>query len=317
MFIIENEFISVTLSEFGATLMKVEMENRQGVKENILLTLDDEVAMKNDLSYYFGKTVGPVANRIKAGKLGKLKFKVNNGPNLNHSGENSWSAQKWQSIFYEKNGAKGVRFELKDRISGFPAQNVSVDYQLVGNVLTIKFISTALLDTYFNPTNHAYWNLSGNAKMAILNQYLQVASQEVLVVDENTLPTGEIIDVTGTAYDFQQLRQIGKNLAKLETGLDNTFVLNTNQSPQLILFDKKSGRKVSFSSNRQAVVLYSATVVSNHVPVNGRAMSANLGLAIEFQEQPDITNHPDWGSISLSKGTTIEKFVRMQFDIES
>ncbi|MBS7577660.1 MULTISPECIES: hypothetical protein [unclassified Enterococcus] len=317
MFLIENENISVTLSEFGATLVKIEMKNRQGVKENILLTLDDDEAIKNDLGYYFGKTVGPVANRIKNAEIGELKFKANNGPNLNHSGENGWSIQQWQATEYENTEVKGVRFELIDQNSGFPPQKVLVDYQLKGNELTIRFTSTALADTYFNPTNHAYWNLSGDAKTDIGKQFLQVSSREVLVVDENTLPTGESILVETTAYDFQQLRQLGDSLAKLETGLDNTFILSENQNPQLIMFDEISGRKVIFSSNRQAVVLYSAAKVSNFVEVNGTKMSSNLGLAIEFQEQPDIINHPAWGNISLSKGSTAEKFVKMQFEVES
>ncbi|MDR1567096.1 MAG: galactose mutarotase [Streptococcaceae bacterium] len=316
MFTLENEAITVVVSEYGATLVQIEMKNRQGVKEDILLSLDDQEEMKNDLGYYFGKTVGPIANRIKNAHIGDLEFKANNGPNLNHSGEHGWSAQKWQATTYEEGVVKGVRFELTDQMSGFPAQKVFVDYQLTESELTIRFTSEALADSYFNPTNHAYWNLSGNAKKDICEQFLQVSSSQVLAVDENTLPTGEILSVEQTGYDFQNLTKIGDNLKQLPTGLDNTFILTQNQQPQLVIYDNTSGRKVLFNSNRQAVILYSATMADNPVKVNGQRMSSNLGLAIEFQEQPDIINHPKWGSIQLLAGETAEKYVTMHFEVE-
>lgn len=316
MFTIENEFVRIKTSEYGATLVSIEMKNRHGKMSNILLTLDDAEAMKNDSNFYFGKTVGPIANRIKSAKVLDLEFEPNNGPNLNHSGKNGWSTQKWQGYEYHTSDVKGVRFELLDKVSGFNEQKVVVDYQLRGNALTIEFSSEAVEDTFFNPTNHAYWNLSDNTEYDIKSQYLKVQSQYVLAVDSNTLPTGEILAVKKTGFDFTKLTKIGDNLLKLPTGLDHTFVLEQDIEPQLVLIDDKSGRKVSFSSNRQAVVLYSASAIENNneVIVNGKKMESNLGLAIEFQEQPDVINHPEWGSIFLPANKNSTKYVTMVFE---
>ena len=76
----------------------------------------------------------------------------------------------------------------------------------------------------------------------------------------------------------------------------------------LMLYDPLSGRKLVAQTDRQAVVIYTATNPEIESMINGRPMSKNRGIAIEFQEIPDLVHHPEWGTIELKAGQK-KKFI--------
>ena len=62
--------------------------------------------------------------------------------------------------------------------------------------------------TVINLTNHAYWNLEGQGSG--LGQEVEMPADHYLPLQGPKLPTGEIRDVTGTAFDFRKLRRVGE-----------------------------------------------------------------------------------------------------------
>jgi galactose mutarotase-like enzyme len=54
---------------------------------------------------------------------------------------------------------------------------------------------------------HTYWNLAGHDSGDILNHSIQIWGEHITPVDENTIPTGEIMPVKGTPFDFTASQQ--------------------------------------------------------------------------------------------------------------
>jgi aldose 1-epimerase len=71
------------------------------------------------------------------------------------------------------------------------------------------------------PVNLApYWNLGGHNSGDIFSHTIQLFGSEVTPVDEELIPTGEIVNVKYTPYDSLQAREIGSMFNQLPDGYD-------------------------------------------------------------------------------------------------
>lgn len=60
-------------------------------------------------------------------------------------------------------------------------------------------------ETPINLTNHAYWNLSGDFKeLTIGDHELELNCSKVLEFDKVQIPTGKMLTVKDTAFDFTE-----------------------------------------------------------------------------------------------------------------
>ncbi|MDR2832143.1 MAG: galactose mutarotase [Streptococcaceae bacterium] len=297
--ILSNEYLTIELLNYGARWHKTIMPDRFGNLENVMLSLDED-KVENILTdnAQFGATVGPIAGRIKNGYINEhiqLEKNLSEKHNL-HS-----SPYGWDQCFFDIKivDEQTVAFTLKYSNSPFADEiSLSVQYQLIENqvIHTMEVISDE--NTYINPTNHSYFNLSGNAKQPIeYSHELLIDASFVLETDLEKIPTGNLIENT----DFKELTAI-----PFCAQLDHCFVLEKirQQTPDLILSEKISGRQLSIKTSRSCLVVFSATHMKLPIFVNGQKMSSQLGLAIEPQEEIEILRHPDWGSIYLPKGQT-------------
>lgn len=299
---IKQENHTVTFVDFGARIQEWVIPDKHGNRENILLSPDTPQEIINDTAQ-FGALVGPVAGRIKNGEWNGHQFEKNNGNHHLHGGSNGWWHQFWLFDIEENIDSTTVHFMLKDSLTEYPGPiYVKNSYKVTKNSIEMTTSCHSDSDTIVNPTNHIYFNLNGNAKHDITNHYLQINAKNVLETNDETIPTGKLLDVKQTGYDFRKERLLGEALEKLANGIDDAFVLDDTQ-PQIRLSEKETGRSILISSNRQAAVLFSTTGFETEQIVSGRKMSSQLGIAIETQELPDIVHHPEWGNIELEKET--------------
>lgn len=313
--VLKNDELIVEVIAYGAHLYRIFTKDRGGEWDNVILNVTPiEAVLIN--SCHFGSIIGPVAGRIAQGKLDDVQLEQNENDNCLHSGSKGWSWQEWavQST-YEEGNESGVILSLCDTTSGF-ANEIQAECKIYIEQNELGLIFRAKSDemTAFNPTNHAYFNLAGTKELqSIRNHTLMVQANEVLALDEALIPTGEKINVEGTGYDFRSPRMIGDALTQLGTGLDIPFVLQDSQ-PQLILTDEKSGRRMEAFSDRKAVVLYSVSNFSRKAEVAEQPMQSELGLAIEFQEAPNIQpKDENWPDIVLQPNEWKEKKVQYRF----
>ena len=67
-------------------------------------------------------------------------------------------------------------------------------------------------DTILNLTNHSYFNLNGEGENTILNHVVRLDADAFTETDDKLIPTGKLIDVTGTPMDFRKKNRLEKIL---------------------------------------------------------------------------------------------------------
>ena len=100
------------------------------------------------------------------------------------------------------------------------------------NELSIVYEASADQDTLLNVTNHGYFNLNGEGSGDILSPELYIDADSVTELDDSQAPTGKLIPVDNTPFDFRVMHTIGKsyysdydNCLKFGT-YDHNFVIN-------------------------------------------------------------------------------------------
>ncbi|WP_165005720.1 MULTISPECIES: aldose epimerase family protein [unclassified Enterococcus] len=301
---LKNDYLTVVLLNYGARLHQIFAPDKNGRMENILLSydhLDDVLADKS----YFGATVGPVAGRIRNGSWDQHQLEKNCGDHHIHGGSDGWSFQYWEVEIFKTPVAIGVVFYLKDTSSGYPGPiTTTVTYRLINDTLEWTTTASSDCETICNPTNHAYFNLSGDGKRDIDTHRLTVYLDGLLALDTEKLPTGKLIEQEKLPVRFKQPTSMKEIFSHFPNGLDDVFVLHNPRlsKTSLVLAEKESGRQLSIATTNKSMVLFSTTGFDADLVLNGKKMHSNYGLAIEPQEFPDLVHLPDLGSISLHPG---------------
>ena len=284
---LKNENMSVWLTNFGCTVLKVFVRDRMGVFQNVVLSMPSvEDYMVRDGSY-MGAVVGRVANRIAGGRFSlngkEYCLAVNNGPNCLHGGVDGFS---YRVFDYEILG-DAVRFHYvsEDGEENFPGcLDLFVTYSLCDCSLVMDYEAVSDADTVVNLTNHSYFNLSGRA-CSVEDHLLQVCADQFGCVDADGLFTHVLRDVAGSCFDLNVPVRVGDVLSgedvqlDLAHGLDHSFVFNRDYD-QVVLFCEESGIELRVSSSMPAAQIYSGNFLKNHF--NGRD-----GICVETQFMPD------------------------------
>ncbi|MCE9678516.1 galactose mutarotase [Shewanella sp. AS1] len=306
--------LSVTLSSFGASVWAVEYE-KEGVKIPLTLGYQEQADWATN-PYYFGVTVGRVANRI-----GKAQFAIgdkhyplvkNEGNNQLHGGPGGFSHRIWHSETQTNDKSVSVIFhiESQDGDQGFPGDlTAKVEYQLTeDNELIINYHALCDQTTPICLTNHTYWNLSSDALSGILYHQLQLDADRILALDEEQIPNGELIAVEGSAHDFRSPKLVGADISELENGYDHYYVASNHQSGQLNfiarLTDPASGREMEILSTEVGVQFYSGNFLDgSRKRENGELINKHQGLCLETHGFPNGVNHGHFPSMLVTKGT--------------
>lgn len=312
---LENDELTAVVTNAGAALVSLECADRDGNRDNVTVTAPNpEYYLTNPSA--LGATPGRFANRIGRGQFeldGKAyNLAINNGPNHLHGGKIGFAKRVWE-LLHPQQDQVTFRLISEDGDEGYPGElTVLVTYRLEGNSLVLEYEATTDAPTVLNLTNHAYWNLSGQDK--IYETVLQLNADRVLENDADVLPTGTILSVEGTPFDFRQPKPIGRDLDQLKTGYDCCFLINDwDQTLRraALATDPQSGRTLEVLTTEPGVQLY----ISNHF--NGSAASAgwqqHTAFCLECQHLPDAPNQKAFPSTVLRPGekytqTTVHRF---------
>lgn len=304
----------VTILNLGGIIHEIKMPDRNGKVENIIHGLDD-IEKYKDNAAYLGAIIGRVGGRIDSGKFElngqSYQVPVKDRGNALHGGLKGLDRKFW--TVEEEGQSLILRCVSKDGDEGFPGNlQVKVIYTLTDdNELVLEYEGLCDEDTLLNLTNHSYFNL--NPTGDILEQELYVNSDYLIELREDSIPTGALIPVEKTPFDFNTAKAIGLELngdhdqIRVGNGYDHPWVLNKGEK-QLELRDEKTGRVLTATSDQNAVVLYSHNFPVNEAP--------HLGLAIEFQNDPDSIHHDHFNSCILEKGQTYKQKTVYKFSVE-
>lgn len=287
--------VAVTLTEMGGAIQSILTPDRQGRLADIVLGYDSEGEYPGHSC--FGAFVGRYANRIAGASfpLGgkRCRLTANEGPNTLHGGH-GYHLRPWQLEKTDKGAL--LRISDPDGEEGFPGNlELSVEVTLSeDNELRFRYHAVCDKDTVVNFTNHSYFNLSG--KETILDHELRLDSDRYLEIGPGLIPTGKLVDVTGTDFDFRQLRPIASGK------YDHCFVLSGGDGIQAEVWDPDSGRGFTMKTSEPAVQLYCGGGLGGVMGKGGRIYAPFAGFCLETQHYPDAPNHPEFPSTLLKAG---------------
>lgn len=302
--------MEVSFLNYGCIITKVVVPDRNGNFENVVLGFERAEDYKEN-PWYLGAAIGRFAGRIGGSEFelnGRTyQLEKNDGENHLHGGQTGFSQVVWQSEQVDG----GVRFTHKslDGEGGYPGTvQVSTTYTLNDeNEFMIQYEAVSDQTTLLNMTNHTYFNLSGNIKRDIASHILQINSSRYAELNDQLLPTGTLVDVTDTAFDFRKGQKIQTGIESDDPqnrlaggGYDHPFELEENG--QILLMDEESGRMLEMKTDQDCVVLYTGTQITEGIKLNGAYSRKYLGLCLETQGFPDSIHHPHFPQNTLEAG---------------
>lgn len=274
----QNGDFSFSVLTFGAVLYSFGCGGK-----NIVVNFP-EVADYEDTSIYFGKVVGPVANRIKDARFTldgtEYVLEKNNGNNNLHSGPSGCFGHKLWSVLGLGESSVTLALTTPDGAGGFPgAHEITVTYDLASDgTLTLDYIVMSDKKCPVAVTNHAYFNLNG-LEGDVLSHKLMIEADRFVDVDEELIPVG-VPYVEGTDFDFRVPRLIGE---RRNGFYDNSFVFEKCG----ILVAEGDSFKLTMRTTEPAVQVYTGAVTS---------------LALESGRFPDTANHPEYPQAFTAPG---------------
>ncbi len=327
-FIISNRVgLRAKVVAYGARLTEMWTPDRNGRLGDVVLGFD-EVAGYAATDTFFGATCGRYGNRIAHGVFeldGRVyQLGLNDGPNHLHGGSGGFDRRLFSAeIDTAANSVVFARVSL-DGEEGYPGELfATVRYRLTeDNVLQVTMSAVSRSPTIVGMVHHSYWNLAGHDAGEVRRQYLWLGADYFTPLDETLIPTGAIIPVKGTPYDYTSEKTIGEGMDAIGgIGFDNNFCLRGvpgAMRPVAGVFDPVSGRRLAISSNQPGLQVYSAGRFPQDGILGKRSARypSFSGVALETQTFPNSPNVSHFPSARLEPGQRYEHKVNFGLSAE-
>lgn len=269
---------------------------------------------------YLGAIIGRYANRIAGSRfaLDGVRYAVapNEGENQLHGGPGGFHQVLWN---VEPIGKPGTAAVLTHRSpggdQGYPGSlDVRVTYSVTSdNELVVDYHARASEATPVNLTQHTYFNLAGHDSGNVLDHELTLDSSHYTPVNRVLIPTGAIVPVRGTPFDFTKPRRIADGVGATDEqilighGYDHNFVLDGAVTGDIRfaarLFEPRSGRMLEIFTTEPGIQFYSGGGFGRGPRgKGGRNYRPNAAIALETQHFPDSPNHAEFPSTILRPG---------------
>jgi aldose 1-epimerase len=321
--------------DYGGIVTNILMPDRNGNVADVTPGFAD-IAGYEDIEPYFSALIGRVGNRIAKGEFTlngkKYSLPINNTPGgvgcSLHGGTKGFNAYIWKVKPLKQGKQVGLRLSMTspDGDQGFPGTlKVEVTYWLTAdNVWRIEYKATTDKDTPVNMTQHTFFNLKGEAQGDILDHELTIFADAITPVDKGLIPTGELLPVAGTPFDFTVPHLIGERVGakheqlKFGGGYDHNWVLRGKTGelhPAATLYEKTTGRCVDVWTTEPGMQFYGGNFLTDKEPGKkpGEHLCFRGALALETQHAPDSPNQPKFPSVILHPGETYDTVTEFRF----
>ncbi len=274
-------------------------------------------------SPYFGAAAGRYANRIRNGMfmIDGERHQVDTnflGKHLLHGGSKGIGKRIWKIADH---GTDFVTLTLRDPdgAMGFPGTvDISCTYRLAApGRFVVSFEAATDKPTLCNLAHHSYFNLDDGGAGDILDHRMTINAGAYLPVDDELIPTGVVMPVDGTPFDFRVVRPIRETLDGAQIGYDHNFCISAAQQPLRMLAWAQgavSGVEMEVWSTEPGLQFYAGKNAGRTVPgLGGRSYGAYAGFAMEPQVWPDSPNRPYFPQAILRPGETYRQETEYRF----
>ncbi|KAK9272522.1 hypothetical protein L1049_002895 [Liquidambar formosana] len=176
--------------------------------------------------------------------------------------------------------------------------------------------------TPVNLAQHTYWNLGGHNSGDILSNDVQIFGSHITPVDSQLIPTGKIVPVKGTPYDFLKPHTVGSRIKQLPSGYDINYALDGGMvhhkmKRAAVVHEKQSGRVMELLTNAPGVQFYTGNMLKDTKGKGGFIYKPHAALCLETQGFPDSVNHPNFPSQIVTPGKSYKHYMLFKFSTKS
>ena len=333
LYLLKNDKIQVYITNYGGRIVNLLTPDSKGVMGDVVLGFKSIADYQKAKTPYHGCLIGRYGNRIAQGKFEldgtTYQLPINNNENHLHGGPNGFHNQVWEVVSADENSIV-MTYLSKDGEMGYPGNlSVQVTYTINDkNELSIAYKATTDKATPVNLTNHAFFNLAGEAKGSINDHLLMINANHFTPVDKSLIPLGEIRSVEGSPFDFRKAKTIGRDLNQQDSdtqlsrggGYDHNFILNKESQGSMSLaarvVDPKSGRQMDVFTEEPGIQFYGGNFMDgSDVGKYGTKFKYRASFALETQHFPDSPNQPSFPSTILNPGETYQTKSIYRFSI--
>lgn len=299
-----NNNYEITFYNFGGYVhsVKIPYKNEPNKFEDVILGYDD-FNQCLEAPDYFNSIIGRVSNRISNSKfiLNNSLYQVSNndGDNHLHGGREGFNKKIWTINHLSKND-KEIVCELgyvsKNLEEGYPGNlDCKVTYILNNqNEFIIKNSAISDEDTIVNMTNHNYWNFHGhgNHYKNITDHTVKIFSSNVCKNNDQSIPTGKILPVKNTQFDFIDNTKITQNFLD-KGGVDNNYDFGSDNTLKIIstAFSNKTRMGVTYISDQIGSQFYTGNkMADSYKGKYNRKYGVHFGFCFEPQFSPNAIN---------------------------
>ena len=311
LYILRNrKGFEVAISNYGGAICAIMVPDKDGKVGNVIQGHDSIKQLTSGNEPYLSTLIGRWGNRICKGQFtlnGKeYQLALNDGPR-------SLALHRISSY-----GEEGFTGEL----------DVTVEFTFTDeNELVIEYLATTNKKTIVNLTHHAFFSLAGTADPTptIEDQICEINADFYLPTDATAIPTGEILKVEGTPFDFRKPKSFGQDInadheqIKFGKGYDHNYVLNKKEEGELSfaakVTDPKSGRTMEVYTTEPGMQLYTANYATGYKGANGCTFPYRSAVCFEAQHFPDTPNRPYFPSVVLNPGQRYKQKTIYRFGV--
>lgn len=323
-YILTNGTVEVSIINFGGAVRYIKLADKNGVVQDVVLGWDDVEGYEKGSGFY-GAFVGRFGNRIINSEFtlnGKTyHLTPNNGRNHLHG---PFSKRVLDSRV-DGDSVVMTLVSLPEE-EGYPGKlDITVKYTLNAlNGIEMEYIATTDEDTVINLTNHSYFNLNGQNGRGVQELQLQMIADRFTPVNEEVIPTGEILPVDGTPFDLRTPIRVGDGLASdhpqmlVTKTYDHNLIFPEGEGNRLFatVYSEDTGIKMEAFTTEPAVQLYVKNVKDVPVAEEGKKNPKQSALCLETQHYPASPNFDHFPSTVLKKGDTYHHFTEYRFSVK-
>jgi len=317
--------MQVQITNYGCTIVSIKFPDQSNCLRECVLGFDD---FSNYLSEeynqdfpHMGGLVGRYANRISQGKFFiegvQYSLPVNNGPNHLHGGEKGFDRVVWNA-WVEDTKLK-LQYLSLDGEEGYPGNlHCEVCYSLTEENQLFQWIqATTDKPTVVNLVNHTYFNLAHGISQDCLDHELYIPSDFYVEVNQDLIPTGNLVSVHSSCMDFSYSHSIRQSIT---SGYDHTYVLRKDlENPGIKLgakvIDKASGRQLEVHTTEPGIHLYTGNYLNNLKGHDNQVYKKHYGFCLETQKFPDSPNRPEFPSCFLDPDSVYSSTTVFSFSV--
>ena len=328
-----------TVSDFGATLLGMEVPDRDGAFADVVLGFADVRGYAGVNGSCYGGVIGPMANRTDRAEVpidGAIYHLIGNDGankenNLHSDLQHGLHKRLWDASYDEPTNTLVLSCSLSDGELGLPGNRTfTASYTLAepeGGVaeLTLRFGCTTDARTVVNMTSHTYVNLAGHAAGSVLGQTAVIDADTYLPLREDSVSEGFAEAVDDTPFDFRTPKALGTDIdadceqLRRARGYDHCFCVRGYEpgaEPRhaMRLEDPESGRSLDILITMPGAHLYTGNWCDDAEGVkDGASYHPRDGVAFEPEFYPDFPHHPEWDQPVCEPGRPYDQTIVYRF----